>query len=262
MQILLNRLNEFGVIINIDKCVFGKPEIQFLGFLISKNGTQPLESKAATIKNFKQPETVDQLKRFLGMLNYYRRFLPMAAETQIPLLHCTKGSKKKDKSKVDWTPERIKAFDKCKEQLANAALLAHPSTNAPLCLMVDASDTAIGGVVNQFNSGGWQPLAFFSRRLSQAELNYSTFDRELLSIYASIKHFKNILEERTFTIFTDHKPLVYAFHQSNEKATSRQLRHLDFIGQFSTDIQHISGKDNIVADTLSENSCKDFNLEN
>lgn len=200
------------------------------------------------------------------MLNYYRRFLPHAAETQIPLLECTKGNKKKDNSPINWTPERLQAFVNCKEGLANAALLAHPLDNAKICLMVDASDHAIGGVVNQLNDNVWEPLAFFSRRLSPAELNYSTYDRELLSAYAAIKHFQNILEARVFTIFTDHKPLVFAFNQKNEKASPRQLRHLDYISQFSTDIQHISGKDNIVADTLSRinsitlSSSLDFDL--
>lgn len=251
LRILLARLNEFGVVINIDKCVFGRPEIEFLGYLINQHGTRPNDSKVAVIKNFSQPETVDQLKRFLGMLNYYRRFLPHAAKTQVPLLECTKGNKKKDKTLINWTPERLQSFTNCKEELANATLLAHPSANARLCLMVDASDYAIGGVVNQFKNRRWEPLAFFSKRLSPAETKYSTYDRELKAIYASIRHFQNILEARNFTIFTDHKPLVFAFFQRNEKASPRQLRHLDYIGQFSTDIQHISGKDNIVADTLS-----------
>lgn len=100
LRILFGRLNEFGVVINIDKCVFGQPEVKFLGYSISKDGTKPLKSKAEVILNFKQPETVDKLKRFLGMLNYYRRFLPNAAETQIPLLNCTKGNKKNDKSPI------------------------------------------------------------------------------------------------------------------------------------------------------------------
>lgn len=169
LRTLLSRLNDYGVVISLDKCVFGQSQIEFLGYSISEHGTKPLESKVASIRNFKQPETVEQLKRFLGMLNYYRRFLPKAAHIQVPLLECTAGNKKKDKSQIDWTPERLKAFTECKDQLANAALLAHPSTDAPLCLMVDASDTAIGGVVNQYKNNCWQPLAFFSRKLSSAE---------------------------------------------------------------------------------------------
>lgn len=251
LRILFNRLNEYGIVINLDKCVFGQPEVSFIGYSISKNGTKPLDSKVAVILNFKQPETVDKLKRFLGMLNYYRRFLPLAAKTQIPLLDCTKGNKKNDKTQIEWTPDRISAFNKCKSDLANSALLTHPIAEAKIRLVVDASDNAIGGVVDQLENNGWRPLAFFSRRLTPTEQKYSTYDRELLAIYASIKHFQCILEARNFTIFTDHKPIVFAFNQRNEKASPRQLRHLDFISQFSTDIQHISGIDNVVADTLS-----------
>lgn len=251
LRILFGRLNDFGVVINLGKCVFGQPEVHFLGYSIDKNGTKPLQSKVSSITNFPLPDTVDKLKRFLGMINYYRRFVPKAAHMQIPLLDCIKGNKKNDKSIIEWNPERRDAFDQCKKALADAALLSHPSPDARPCLMVDASDTAIGGAVNQLENNHWKPLAFFSKRLSSAERKYSTYDRELLSIYASIKHFQNLVEARAFTIYTDHKPLVFAFQQANEKATPRQLRHLDLIGQFSTDIQHISGVDNVVADTLS-----------
>lgn len=136
VKILRGRLNEFGIVINIDKCVFGQPEVQFLGYSINKHDTKPLDSKVDAINKFKQPETVEQLKRFLGMLNYYRRFLPGAAEIQIPLLDCIKGNIKKDKTLINWTSERLDAFAKCKGQLAKAALLAHPSTTARLSLMV------------------------------------------------------------------------------------------------------------------------------
>lgn len=159
---------------------------------------EPLDSKVKAIKDFKQPETIDQLKRLLGMLNYYRRFIPHAAETQILLLNCTKGNKKKDKTPIIWTPERMKAFRQCKEELANATLLTHPSHKAPLSLNVDASDFAIGGVVNQFIDNCWQPLAFFSKRLTISEKGYSTCDSELFAIYASIKHFRS--------------PRIYNFH--------------------------------------------------
>lgn len=251
MRILFSRLNDYGIVININKCTLGQSEVKFLGYLINENGTKPLDTKVQAILDFKLPETIAQLKRFLGMLNFYRRFMPNAAETELPLLESAKGNKKNDKTPIDWTPQKLEAFEKCKRLLADAALLVHPSENSQIQLLVDASDLAIGGVVNQLSDKGWQPLAFFSRKLSRAERNYSTYDRELVAIYAAVKHFRNILEARTFTIFTDHKPLVFAFHQKNEKATPRQLRHLDFIGQFSTDIQHVSGKDNVVADTLS-----------
>lgn len=251
LRLLFTRLNQYGIVININKCIFGQQEISFLGFTINKFGIKPLESKVSIIRNFPQPTTISALKRFLGMINFYRRFIPHAAHSQVPLLECCKGNKKNDQTLVDWTPQRLTAFQECKDKLANATLLVHPSTNAPLSIEVDASAFAIGGVVHQYSNDLWQPLAFFSKKLNSTQQKYSTYDRELYSIYSAIKHFRCILEGQVFTIFTDQKPLTTVFQQSNEKATPRQFRYLDFISQFSTDIRHISGKDNVVADTLS-----------
>ncbi|GFS85002.1 retrovirus-related Pol polyprotein from transposon 17.6 [Trichonephila clavipes] len=102
---------------------------------------------------------------------------------------------------------------RCKQALADAALLAHPSPSAPLALHVDASDYAIGGALHQVVDSELQPLAFFSRKLTSSEKSYSAYDRELLAIYSAIRHFRYMLEARDFTVFTDHKPLTYAFRQ-------------------------------------------------
>ena len=118
-------------------------------------------------------------------------------------------------------------------------------------MVTDASTTAMGAVLQQRVQDIWQPLAFFSRKLSPAQQKYSTYDRELLAIYEAVRYFHHMLEARHFTILTDHKPLTFAFHQKRDKCSPRQFNHLDFISQFSTDIRHISGQDNIVADTLS-----------
>lgn len=117
--------------------------------------------------------------------------------------------------------------------------------------MVDASDIAIGGVLQQTVNNIVQPLAFFSRKLSLPETKYSTYDRELLAVYSSVRHFRHMLEGRPFTIFSDHKPLSFAFRQKADKCSPRQLRHLEFISQFSTDIRYVSGDQNCVADALS-----------
>ena len=103
----------------------------------------------------------------------------------------------------------------------------------------------------QTPDGGLQPVAFFSHRLSTAETKYSAFGRELLAIYLTIRHFRHMLEGRQFVIFTDHKPLVYAFRARPDRHSPREIRHLDYISQFSTDIRHVKGVDNVVADCLS-----------
>jgi cleavage and polyadenylation specificity factor subunit 1 len=109
----------------------------------------------------------------------------------------------------------------------------------------------MGAVLQQRVEDIWQPLAFFSRKLSPAQQKYGAYDRELLAIYDAVRHFHHMLEAWQFSILIDHKPLIFAFHQKRDKCSPRQFNHLDFISQFTTDIRHISGQDNIVADTLS-----------
>lgn len=248
---VFQRLREYGVVINVAKCCFGKESVRFLGHLITKDGISPLPEKVDVIKNFPKPDLVCELKRFLAMINFYRRFLPNAAAKQALLQTYLKGNKKNDKSRIQWTPETVAAFDSCKNDLVNATLLAHPSSTATISVVVDASDMAIGAVLQQRTQDGWEPLAFFSKKLINAEKNYSAYDRELLSAYAAVKHFRFMLEGRDFVLYTDHKPLTFAFVQSSEKAPPRRLRQLDFISQFTTNIQHITGRENVVADTLS-----------
>jgi cleavage and polyadenylation specificity factor subunit 1 len=184
------------------------------------------------------------------MLNFYRRFIPNAAASQAPLHDILSGPKVKGSHPITWTDDRDRAFKACKESLALAALLAHPHPTVPLALETDASTTAMGAVLQQRVRDCWQPLAFFSRKLSPTQQKYSAYDRELLAIYEVVQYFRHMIEARHFTIFTDHKPLIFAFHQKKDKCSLHQFHHLDFIAQFSINIQHISGQD-IVADALS-----------
>ena len=136
-------------------------------------------------------------------------------------------------------------------QLTKISLLAHPSSDASLSLIVDASNVGVGAILQQQVQGSWQPLAFFSKRLKPAETRYSTFGREILAAYSSIKHFRHYLEGRAFTLYTDHKPLTFALYTKADKYNPRELRHLDYISQFTEDIKHIAGTDNTAADALS-----------
>lgn len=118
-------------------------------------------------------------------------------------------------------------------------------------MLVDVSDNAMGAVLQQHVDGIWQPLSFFSQKQSSTHRRYNTYDRELLPAYSGIKRFRHTIEGQHFVLYTDHKLLVSAFQQKPERASPRQYRHLDFIGQFSTDIRHIAGENNVVVDTLS-----------
>ena len=117
--------------------------------------------------------------------------------------------------------------------------------------MTDASDVAVRAVLQQYVQGQWQPISYFSRQLSPTETRYSTYDRELLAIYLAIKYFRYFVEGCQFYILTDHKPLTYTFSTHSDGYSPRQVRHLDFIYQFTTDIRHVRGCENPVADALS-----------
>ncbi|UYV84107.1 hypothetical protein LAZ67_X001199 [Cordylochernes scorpioides] len=251
LKLVLEKLQNYGLRINIAKSILGVDQLEFLGHWIINGGSQPLPSKVQTILDYKLPTTKRELRTFLGMVNFYRRYLENAASTQALLHDYLIYSKKNDKRKIDWSEEAKFQFERCKQDLASAALLCYPNPALPLSLCTDASNNSIGSVLQQCENSCWKPIAFFSKKINNAQKVYSTYDRELLGIYLSIKKFKYMLEGREFYIFTDHKPLVYAFKQNNEKASPRQQRQLQYISQFSTDIRHISGKENIVADTLS-----------
>ena len=126
--------------------------------------------------------------------------------------------------------------------------------------MSDASDRAVGAVLQQQIGGGWQPIAYFSRKLRPPETRYSTFDRELLAMYLAIKHFRHFIEGREFYVLTDHKPLTFALSTNSDKYTPRQIRHLDYISQFTGDIRHVNGPDNPVADALSRSYVNQFHV--
>ncbi|GFV87770.1 transposon Tf2-11 polyprotein [Trichonephila clavipes] len=183
----------------------------------------------------KSDSTVRPVGDYRQLNSVTERFLPKAAEQQYLLSEFLKGSKgKKDSKPLNWSSEAITAFQRCKQALADAALLAHPAPSAPLALHVDASDYAIGGALHQVVDSELQPLAFFSRKLTSSEKSYSAYDRELLATYSAIRHFRYMLEARDFTVFTDHKPLTYAFRQK------------------------VTRSDNIAADVLSRVSAITF----
>lgn len=251
LRIIFERLLKYKLAINVSKCEFGKSEIKFLGHQVTAAGLLPLPDKIKAIRDFPIPTIVSQLKSFLAMLNFYRKFLPNAIETQAKLLDMIPGNKKNDKTKLNWEDETRNAFEKCKLDLSNAALLAHPSKTAELSLYVDASNIAAGAVLHQIVDDALQPLGFFSKKFDKTQLRYSTYDRELTAMFCAVKHFKFMLQGRKCHIYTDHKPLIFVFNQKLDKANDRQARQLDFIGQITTDIRYVKGVDNVTADLLS-----------
>ena len=238
-----------GLIVNQEKCELGVSELDFLGHRVTTEGIKPMPERVESIRAFPKPDDKAGLQRFLGMVNFYHRFMPSIAQTLIPL-HKAVGEIKTKHGKVQWDEDRHAAFEAAKSALAQATLLHHPSAEAEMTLTVDASDIAMGGQIEQKLGDRFVPIAFFSKKLSPAEKKYSAFDRELLAIYSAIHHFTHYVEGRHFTIWTDHKPLMYAM-ASMAKRSPRQTHHLSYIAVFLTDIRHIQGVKNEVADALS-----------
>ena len=241
---VLERLQQQGLVIKLAKCQFGRYELDFLGHHITKHGATPLPSKVTAIREFSRPSTVKGLQEFVGMVNFYHCFVPAAASIMQPLYKALVGKLKV----LQWNDQMISAFNLTKEALASATMLAHPLTDAPTAVTVDASGVAVGAVLEQLIHGSWQPLAFFSRQLRPAEEKYSAFDHAL---YLAVRHLRYFLEGRNFTSFTDHKPLIFAFAKVPDPWSTRQQRHLTAISEYTTCIKHIAGKSNEVADTLS-----------
>ena len=246
-------LEENGLVVNRKKCILGEASIEFLGHLCDANGIKPLPCKVEAIRKVKPPTTIKELQRFLGMINYYRRFIKSAAYHLFHLFEAL-GSKPK---RLLWSPEMQASFDAIKEALANATMLHHPDPSLPLSLTTDASDVAIGAVIEQRGPQGWEPLAFFSKKLSDSQQKWSPYDRELHAVHKAVRHFKHMVEGRSFTIYTDHQSLVPSMAKKTEAQTARQANQLSEISEYSTDIRYLEGKSNVVADALSRPNGKE-----
>ena len=221
LKAVFQRLKKHGLIIRPEKCEFGTTETSFLGHNVSSAGISPLPSKVAAIQKFSTPTTVRALQKFIGMINYYHRFIPGASVAMQPLYTAIKG--RSSGSSPRWTPAASMAFEDIKTHLAQAIMLSHPIQNAPLALCTDASDTGIGASLEQWTGKEWQPLAFFSRHLDSAQSKYSAFDRELLAAYLAVRHFHPWIEGRSCTLVTDHKPLVQAISKTHGAPVSRDI---------------------------------------
>ena len=245
---VFERLQQYRIIVNPLKCQLGVSSLQFLGHHVDKDGITPLLERVSTIENYPQPTSQRKLREFLGILNFYRRFIPNGAHLLHPL---TSLLSNKSAKSFAWSTEASDSFKAAKDALAQATVLNHPVPDAPTNIMTDASDMAVGAVLQQYIDGRWTPLAYFSRKLTSTETKYSTFDRELLAVYLAIKHFRYFVEGRTFHILTDHKPLIYSLRTNSNRYSPRQVRHLDFVSQFTADLRHVKGDKNPVADALS-----------
>ena len=247
LQDVLDLCPAHGLTIGLGKCEFAVLGTKFLGHYLSSSGLRSLSKHTSAITEFPPPSDKPGLQHFLGMIIFYQRFLPNAAQVLAPLTNALKGPGKS----LLWSPELGSAFILAKKLIASVPILTHPEPSAPVSLAVEASDSHVGAVLQQKLRGSWSLLAFFSKKLSSDESKYSAFNRELLAAYSAFRHFRFLLEGRQFTLFTDPKPLTHALFRYSGPWSDRQQRHLAYISEFTSDIIHVPGAENAIADALS-----------
>lgn len=246
LEKLLQRLERYGLRAAPSKCSFGKRELNFLGFHISAKGVKPPMEKVDAITKMPTPKTGLDLRRFLGALNFYKRFLP---ELSGNIRDLYAASNKR--GPLMWNNLLEAQFQVAKEALKNAATLAYPKQGAPLCISSDASGFGMAGVLEQYEEGHWRPLAFFSKKMTPAEMQESTYNRELIGAYNAVRHFQHLIEGRGCVLVVDHAPLIGSFNGARDALTDRQRRQLSYLSELVKQIYPISGKNNVVADMLS-----------
>lgn len=244
LRTVFDRLRQTNLKIQLDKSEFLRKEVLYLGHTITKDGLKPNSDKIDAVLNYPLPKTTTDIRSFLGLVGYYRRFIKDFSKVTQPLTACLK---KRNKIVIDQ--KYTDAFEKCKELLISAPLLQYPDYEKPFILTTDASNVAIGAVLSQGTVGTDKPVAYASRTLSDTESRYSTIERELLAIVWAVKHFRPYLYGRKFTIYTDHAPLrwVQNLKEPNSKLTRWGLR----LQEYDYDIIYKNGKQNSNADALS-----------
>lgn len=238
------RLDHHNLKLQPDKCEFLRREVAYLGHIISDKGVQPNPDKIRAILEIKNPKNQKDIKSFLGLVGYYRKFIPNFAKLSKPLT-----SLLKKESKFNWTQECEQSFQTLKSALTNEPILQYPNFEKPFVLTTDASNIAIGSVLSQGDIGNDLPISYYSRTLNKAEQNYSTTEKELLAIVDSVKHFRPYLFGQKFKIITDHKPLTWLMNCKDP--SSRLVRWRLKLLEYDYDIQYKPGKINSNADFLS-----------
>ena len=206
---ILTRLEEHNFTVNPLKCEWGVQETDFLGYWITPTGIKPWSKKVEAIVKMKEPKTITDLRSFVGLVGFYNDLFPQRAHILKPLTdlgNLRKGTKLGE----HWTQECREAFEKMKAIAAADCLLAYPDHNKPFYIYTDASDYQLGAIIMQRGDDGvLRPVAYFSQKLNPAQRNYTTIEKELLSIVMVLKQYRTMLYGAELHIYTDHKNLTF-----------------------------------------------------
>ncbi|UYV63828.1 K02A2.6-like, partial [Cordylochernes scorpioides] len=249
LKTIFARLAKYNIKLKKEKCLFLQKEIEYLGHLVTEEGIRPLDHKVQAIQKAKTPTNISELRSFLGLVNFYGKFIPNLPELLKPLhelLH--------KKRPWVWTKECGEAIDKCKNSITSERVLVPYDATLPLCLATDASQIGVGAVLSHIIEGQERPIMFASRTLSVAEQNYSQIEKEALAIIYGVTKFHQFIYGRKFILITDHKPLVTILGSRSgipTLSTSRLQRWALILSAYTYDIKFRRTQDHGNADLLS-----------
>jgi hypothetical protein len=243
---VLAKLEEYHLFCREEKCLFEVEEVEFLGVLLAQGTVKVSLKKVEAIRKEEPPMTKKGVQHFLGLTNYHWRFIKDYSSIARPLHELTKDVK------FEWTSHCQEAFNWLKEALSSAPILALPGDEGMFHLETDASDVATGAMLyQQQDDQSWKPVGYHSKSYNKAEGNYTTYDKEMLAIMRALEEWCSLLigARKTFEIHTDHCNLMYFWEP--QKLTSRQVNWTTKLQDFDFTIKHVSGVNNVAADTFS-----------
>ena len=242
-------MQEHNVRINLDKCKFLQESVEYLGHKIDKNGVSPILEKLEAIRDAPAPTNLHQLRSWLGLVNYYNKYLPMASTKLKPLYDL----ERKDVAFI-WTTDCDKSFNETKKALMHSKALAHYNPELPVVIATDASPYGIGAVMSHIIDGIERPVIFISSTLSKSEQNYAQLHKEALAIIFAIRKLHKYIYGRRFTLITDHQPLKTIFSPQKNipvMAASRLKRWALELSAYDYQIQYRKGEYLANADAMS-----------
>jgi hypothetical protein len=250
LRIVLTRLREQQLYVKMSKCAFMQREVSFLGHRIGADGLRVAPDKIGAVQQWPRPKNVGDVRSFLGLANFYRRFVKDYSRIALPLTELTREV---TGGGFAWGDKQQAAFDELKAALCSPPVLLVPDQSKPFVLNTDACKYAIGATLQQDHGHGLQPVAFFSAKMSDAERNYDVREQEFMALFKACQHWRHYLHgTQPFTLLTDHDSLKY--HKTMPHLSGRLARWIEKMAEFDYTLQHIPGKDNVVADALSRRS--------
>lgn len=247
LKTVAERLRDANLTISLEKSKFCQKQISYLGYTLSEKGLAIDSTKIQSILDYATPRTLKDVRRFIGMVSFYKQFVEKFSDLTAPITDLLK----KGKGKMCWTQEAEEAFLKIKSVLTSSKVLANPDFMLPFTIESDASDVAVGAVLVQVQDGIRRPIAFFSRKLSASQRKYAPTEKECLGVLMAIEKFRHFVEGSKFTVITDAQSLIWLSKISAEGGSARLIRWALKLQQYNFNLQYRKGSLNITADALS-----------